>query len=73
MAMISNASATMDFLGKANPFTHLWRMLDANNALSKSISEYVKLVEITIIHILVSIEEERFFFSRTFLKDQLRN
>ena len=73
MAMISNSGAAMDSLGKVNPLTRLWRMLDANNALAKSISEYVKLVEIAMIHVLGSIEDERCFFPLSFLKDRLRN
>jgi len=73
MAMISNATTAMDSLGKVNPLTRLWRMLDANNALAKSMSEYVKLAEIAMIHVLGSVEDERCFSSLSFLKDQLRN
>ena len=73
MAMISNATVAMDSLDKVNPLTCLWRMLDANNALAKSMFEYVKLAEISMIHVLGSIEDERCFSSLIFLKDRLRN
>ena len=73
MAMISNATAAMDSLDKVNPLTRLWRMLDVNNALAKSMSEYVKLAEIAMIHVLGSIEDEQCFSFLTFLKDWLRN
>jgi len=69
--VISNANATMDSLDKVNPLTCLWQMLDANNALAKSMSEYVKLVEIAMIHVLGSIEDEQCLSSLTILKDRL--
>ncbi len=73
MAMISNSSATMDSLGTVNPLTHLWQMLDVNNALAKSMFEYVKLAEIAMIHILGSIKDGRCLSSLFFLKDRLIN
>jgi len=60
MAIISNASATMDFLDKVIPLTRLWQMLDANNVLAKSMFEYI-LAEIAMICILKFVEDDVFF------------
>jgi len=74
MAMISNAVAAMDSLEKLNPLTCFWQLLNANNALDKSISEYVKLVEIAIKSMnLDLLKMSGVVFSLTFLEDQLRN
>jgi hypothetical protein len=73
LAVLSNAQAAMESLDTLNPLTHLWQMLDANTALAKSFSEYVKLAQIAMIHVLGSVEDERCFSSLNFLKDKLRN
>ena len=56
-----------------NRVTKLWRRLDANSTLSSSFPEYMKFAQITLIHVLGSVEDERAFSSLTFLKDKLQN
>jgi hypothetical protein len=73
LAILSNAQAAMESLDTLNPLTRLWQMLDANTALAKSFSEYVKLAQIAMIHVLGSVDDERCFSSLNFLKDKLRN
>jgi hypothetical protein len=41
--------------------------------LAKAFGEYVKLVEIAMIHVLGFVEDERAFSALTFLKDKVRN
>jgi len=73
LAMFSNSMATMEPLFLVNLLTKLWRALDANSALAKTFSEYVKLAQIAMIHVLGSIEDEHCFSSLSFLKDRLQN
>jgi hypothetical protein len=81
MAMVSNSAWAMEQPPQAstphipilNPWTKLWRQLDANSALSTSFPKYIKLAEIAMVDVLGSMEDERAFSSLTFLKDKLRN
>jgi len=54
-----------------NSLKKLWRSLDANSALATNFSEYVKLAEIAMIHVLGSIEDELCFSVLSFLKDKV--
>lgn len=56
-----------------NPLTHLWRLLNENIALAGQVSEYIKLAQLAMVHVLGSVEDECCFFSLTFYKDKLRN
>ena len=40
--------------------------------LAKAFGEYVKLVEVAMIHILGSIKDERAFYALIFLKDKVK-
>lgn len=56
-----------------NPLTHLWRTMNASCLLIHFIIEYVKLVEIAVVHVLGMKEDERCFPILKFLKNKLRN
>ena len=77
--MISNAHIAMevalgeDPVAAVNPLTKLWHSFDKNPALMRTFGEYVKLAQITKMHVLGSVEDERTFSSLTFLKNTLRN
>jgi hypothetical protein len=73
LSMVSNSMAMLEPPFDVNPVSRLWRMLDANIALASQFSEYVKLAQIALVHVLGSIEDERCFSSLTFLKDKVRN
>ena len=81
MAMVANSSWAMEppTIGSdaskplVNPVTKLWHRLDANLALSMSFPEYIKLVQIALIHLLGSIEDECAFSSVTLLKNKIQN
>lgn len=72
-AMMSNAERVMEPPFDVNPLTRLWRLLSANFHTNSLFSEYVKLAEIAMVHVLGSVEDERCFSSVSFLKDKLRN
>jgi hypothetical protein len=65
--MISNSMAMLEPPFDLNPLTRLWRMLDANTALAGEVSEYIKLAQLAMVHVLGSVEDERCFSSLTFL------
>jgi hypothetical protein len=71
IAMINNHAATMLPPYNVNPLTRLWRVLDAASVCLYP--EYRKLAEITVTHVLGSVEDERCFSSVGFLKNKLRN
>jgi hypothetical protein len=48
-------------------------MLDANTALALKFYEYIKLVQIIMVHILGSVEDKHSFSSMKFMKDRLQN
>jgi hypothetical protein len=73
LSMASNAMAVLEAPFDINPMSRLWRMLDANIALTSQFSEYVKLAQIALVHVLGSVEDEQCFSSLIFLKDKLRN
>jgi hypothetical protein len=73
LAMISNCYAMLEPPFDTNPLARLWRMLDANTALASQFSEYIKLAQIAMVHVLGSVEDERCFLSLKFVKDRLRN
>ena len=56
-----------------NPLTKLWRSVACNRAFVSNFPEFAKLVEIAIIQVLRSVEDERAFSSLSFLKDKTRN
>ena len=56
-----------------NLVTKLWQYLDANSALSMLFPEYIKLVQIALIHVLGLMEDERTFSLVTFCDNKLRN
>ena len=81
MAMVANSPWVMEpptigsDAGKLllNLVTKLWHCLNANSAMLMSFLEYIKLVQIALIHVLGSVEDERAFFLATFMEDKLQN
>jgi hypothetical protein len=73
LSMVSNAMHAMERPFNTNPFTKLWRSLDANTELVAQFLEYLKLAQIAMVYVLGSVEDERVFSSLTFLKDKLHN
>ena len=71
--MKSNSRAAMLPPYDVNPLTKIWRVLHSNNSLTQNFSEFLKLAEIALVHVLGSVEDERLFSSVGFLKSKLRN
>lgn len=73
LAMRSNAHSAMEPPFDTNPLTRIWKTLDASSCLTHHFSEFMKLAEVAVIHVLGSVEDERTFSSVAFLKSKLRN
>ena len=81
MAMVANSPWAMEppMIGSdaskplVNPVTKLWLCLDANSVLSTSFLKYIKLVQIALIHLLGSVEDEHALSLVTFLKNKVQN
>ena len=69
-----NAKKIMDGDVKlVNLLTKLSRVVDTSSMLCHGLSEYLKLVEIAVVLVLESVEDERTFLTLSFMKDKLRN
>jgi hypothetical protein len=56
-----------------NPIIKLWKTITNNSLLCQCLNEYMKLVEITIISMLGSMEYECIFYILAFMKNKLCN
>ncbi len=56
-----------------NPMTKLWVTISNNALLTQWLNKYLKLLEITVVLVLESIEDEQTFSTLTFMKNKLRN
>ena len=56
-----------------NPLTRLWRRIKANGLLRHKLSDYFKVVELAVVTVLGSVEDERTFSTLSFMKNKLRN
>lgn len=70
--MKSNARMALMPPFDMNPLTRVWRVLDGNNTLTQSFSEFIKLAELAVTHVIGSVEDERLFSAVKFLKSKLR-
>ena len=75
VTMVHNAEFACNMLpGQLeNPLTKLWSSVACNRALVSNFPKFAKLVEIAIVQVLGSVEDERTFSSLSFLKDKTRN
>jgi len=72
--MSTNSKKHMEPPFDLNPLTRLWSYQDSCTILRiKIFLEFYKLVEIAIVQVLGSIEDERCFSSLSFLKNKLWN
>jgi hypothetical protein len=73
ITMIFNAQWAMDETLNLNPLFQLWKKLSFNALLCVHLSEFMEVVEVTMVQIMGSVEDERNFLIVTFMKTQLRN
>jgi len=73
IAMKGNCHAAMQGDLPLNPLTRLWRRIEANGLLRHKLSEYMKVVELAVVTVLGSVEDERTFSTLSFMKNKLRN
>jgi len=73
LAMKSNACATMVKLLDVNLLTQLWHIFSTFKVLACALSKYFKLVEIVMVQVFGSVEDEQCFNSLAFCKSKLCN
>jgi hypothetical protein len=56
-----------------NPLTRIWQVIKAPQVLSHSFLEFLKLVEIAMVHVLGFVEDEHCFSFASFFKTKLCN
>jgi hypothetical protein len=56
-----------------NPLTKMWCLGTRFQVLSSSFLKYVKLVELVMVQIVGSMEDERCFYTLAFMKSKLQN
>jgi hypothetical protein len=71
--MKSNNHGALHLLLDCNPTTKLWGRLASNVIVVDKLLEYLKLIELTIVMVLGSVEDERIFSNVNFLKLKLCN
>ncbi len=69
VALVTNQTNLIFF----NPFTLLWQVIHASQILSHSFAKCLKVAKIVVIHVMVSINDEHWFSSISFLKKKLHN
>ncbi len=71
--MSHNTEAMMQEPSNVNLVTRMWLKIQFSPLLVLKLSEYIKVVEITIVQILGSVEDERTFSNLAFMKSKLHN
>jgi hypothetical protein len=72
-SMINNVKLAMQKPFVVNPITKLWKTLTSFLILKNKLLKYIKLVELAIVKVIGSIEDEHYFFMLTFMKIKLWN
>jgi hypothetical protein len=73
MTMKENAHAMMKKPYHINSATRLWHSINANSFLCHSLSEYIKVIEVALVMVLGSVQDEKTFSQISFMKNKLRN
>jgi hypothetical protein len=71
--MSHNAKAMMQESKDVNLVTHMWLKIQSSTLLVHKLSEYMKVVEIAMVMVLCSMEDEWTFNNLTFMKSKLCN
>jgi hypothetical protein len=70
---MKNNSKAMVKLHTCNPLTRLWKQLTSSQIVTHKIPKYIKLVEIAVLQVIGSMEDELCFNMFNFMKTKLRN
>ncbi len=73
LTMKSNATTCMAPHFDLNLLNKMWRLVTTSRVLSSSFSKYVKLVELAIMKIIGSVEDENCISTLALMKSKLRN
>jgi hypothetical protein len=73
LTMSHNVEAMMRESKDVNLVTHMWLKIQSSTFLVHKLSEYMKVVEITMVMVLGSIEDVKTFNNLAFMKNKLCN
>ncbi len=71
--MSHNVKAVMRESKDVNLIIHMWLKKQSSALLVQKLSEYMKVVKITMVMVLGSVEDERTFSNLTFMKSKFYN
>ena len=71
--MKNNAANAMQEPVDQNSLTRIWTTISASKVLSSSFSKYLKLVEIGLVQVIGSVEDEHCFSALNFIKNKNRH
>jgi len=69
----SNVVACMVPPFGTNPLTKMWHLVITSQILVSNFPKYIKLVELAMVQIIGSVEDERCLSTLTFMKSKLHN
>ncbi len=73
MTMLHNYKVTLCEKNQLNPLMRLWCKISTFVVLNLNLSKYIKLIEITVVQVIGSIEDEQTFNTIAFIKNKLHN
>jgi hypothetical protein len=73
VTMLANSAVAMKPPLDCNPCFRMWALLSANQIICSKLSEWLKLVELSMAMVLGSVEDDRCFSNLSFTKSKLRN
>jgi hypothetical protein len=68
-----NVEAMMWESKDVNLVTHMWLKIKSSTLVVRKLNEYMKVIEIAMVMVLGSVENERTFINLTFMKNKLCN
>jgi len=73
VTMLANSTATMKPPLDCNPCFKMWALLTINQIICPKFLEWLNLVELSMVMVLNSMEDERCFSNLSFMKSKLRS
>jgi hypothetical protein len=71
--MLANSAVVMKPPLDCNPCSRMWALLTINPIICYKLLEWLKLVELSMVMVLSSVEDERNFSNLFFMKSKLKN
>jgi len=73
VTMLANFATTMKPSLNCNPCFRMWALLTINQIICSKLLEWLNLVELSMVMVLINMEDERCFSNLSFMKSKLRS